>query len=172
MTSALHPGTRIIALDLHPQRYGYAVLETPADLLDWGVRRRYRSEKPRGEASLCRRLRSLLETWRPSVMVIKEPSKQGMVRMRKLVAGLLLEARRCRIPVHRFQEQAFRNAFSGADRITKYAIASTLLEHFPFLASALPPKRRIWESQDYQMHMFAAVALALAASSQLHATNR
>jgi hypothetical protein len=50
--------------------------------------------------------------------------------------------------------------------LTNYAIASTLLEHFPFLAFALPPKRRIWESEDYRMGIFAAVALALAASGE------
>jgi len=55
--------------------------------------------------------------------------------------------------------------------MTKYAMASMLVRQFPFLAAMLPPKRRIWESEDYRMHIFAAVALALATSSQLHTTN-
>jgi hypothetical protein len=86
--------------------------------------------------------------------------------MRKLFAGLVAEVRRCRIPVRRVPERAVRSAFSDKNRITKHAMASTLLEHFPFLASVPPPKRRIWESEDYRMSIFAAVALALAASGQ------
>ena len=158
MTKALHPGARILALDPHPQRYGYAVLETPAELLDWGVKRRYRKEKSRGESSLCRRLRSLLEVSRPALVLIKEPSNPRTLRMRKLFAGLVAEVRRCRIPVRRVPERAVRSAFSDKSRITKYAMASTLLEHFPFLASAPPPRRRIWESEDYRMSMLVATA--------------
>jgi len=30
--------TRVLALDLHPRRFGYVVLEGPERLLDWGVR--------------------------------------------------------------------------------------------------------------------------------------
>ena len=148
------------------------MLEAPATLLDWGVKRRYRKEKSPGETSLCRRLRSLLEVWRPSLVVTKAISKPMTARTQRLLAGLLAEARRCRIPVHRFPEQAIRGAFSGENRTTKHTRASTMLDHFPFLASTLPPKRRIWESEDYRMSMLDAIALALAASGQRHTANR
>jgi hypothetical protein len=164
MTRTLRPVTRVLALDLHPQRYGYAVLETPAELLDWGVKRRYRKKQSRGERPLCKRLQSLLDLWRPSLVVVTEPPKSPPARMRQLLTDVIEEVRHCRIPVRYLSPQVLREAFSDEDRITKYAIASMLLEHFPFLASVLPPKRRIWESEDYRMSMFAAVAVALAAS--------
>ena len=89
MTRALRPGARILALDLHPQRYGYAVLETPANLLDWGVRRGCRPRESKRPASMQRGLRTLLEIWRPSLVVVSEPSRHWTVRIRKRWADLL-----------------------------------------------------------------------------------
>ena len=166
MRRALRPATRILALDLHPQRYGYAVLETPAELLDWGVKRRRRKENPRGGASLRKGLRSLLDMWQPSLVVIKELSKHRTARMRKLLAGVVGKVRHCRIPVRCLSQCTILRAFGNQSHTTKYATASVLLQHFPFLASALPSPRRAWESEHYRMSMFAAVALALAASGQ------
>jgi hypothetical protein len=41
-----------------------------------------------------------------------------------------------------------------------------LVRQFPFLASTLPPLRKMWQSDDYRMGMFAAAALAVAASGR------
>jgi hypothetical protein len=169
---ALRPGARILALDPHPQRYGYAVLETPTELLDWGVKRRYRKEKSRGESSLCRRLRSLLDVWQPSLLVVTEPLKSTQARMRKPLTDVIEETCHRNIPLCCISQQALREAFSDENRVTKYSIASMLLEHFPFLASRLPPRRRIWQSEDYRMSMLDAIALALVASGQRHPANR
>ena len=42
--------TRILALDLHPRSLGYVMIESPTKLLDWGVCRSYRKQKPPGGA--------------------------------------------------------------------------------------------------------------------------
>lgn len=172
MRRILRPGRRILALDLHPQRYGYAVLETPSDLLDWGVRRRYREHEPRRGPSMYKALRSLLEVWQPSLVVIKEPTRHRKARMKKLLTGLLAEVRHCRIPIRRISERAIQATFGDGGCMTKYAMASGLLGLFPFLAFMLPPRRRIWESEHYRMSMFAAVALALAACVRSCTTNQ
>ena len=169
MKRALHASARILAIDLHPQRYGYAVLETPLELLDWGVKRRYRKQNRPGRYSLCGRLGSLLKMWSPSLVAIKEPPKPHTARIRNLLAGLIAEVGPYRIPVRCVPDEAPRRAFSDSDRLTKHAMASSLLKHFPFLASALPPKRKIWESENYRMSIFVAAALALAISRRLTA---
>ena len=51
---------RILALDLHPRRFGYVVLESPGKLLDWGVRRSYRKTNQHPEVLVEGRLRPLL----------------------------------------------------------------------------------------------------------------
>jgi hypothetical protein len=148
------------------------VLETPAELLDWGVKRRRHKDGPRGGAWVRNGLPSLLAMWQPSLVVIKEPSKHKTARMQRLLAGITREAGQRRIPVRCLPERAIRRAVGNESHVTKYAMASILCRHFPFLASALPSPRRAWESEDYRMNMFAAVALALAASGQRHTINR
>ncbi|MBZ5722933.1 MAG: hypothetical protein LAO03_21540 [Acidobacteriia bacterium] len=86
--------------------------------------------------------------------------------MRKLLTEAIEKLGHRRISMRCLSRRGIRKAFSNEGRITKYAIASMLIEHFPFLASRLPRKRRIWESEDYRMSMFAAVALVLAASGR------
>jgi hypothetical protein len=167
----LNSGSRILALDVHPQSYGYAVLETPANLLDWGVRRGYRPRESKRPPSMQGGLRTLLEIWRPSLVVVSEPSRHWTVRTRKRWADLLKEVRRLRIPVRRLTTWAVRNAFDERRRLTKYLIASMLVMQFPFLAATLPPPRKIWKSEDYRMGIFGAVALAIAGCGPKHGGN-
>ncbi|MFI5093754.1 MAG: hypothetical protein ACHQIK_09955 [Candidatus Acidiferrales bacterium] len=130
------------------------------------MKRRRHKDNHRGDTWVRKGLASLLDRWQPSLVVIKEPSKHTTARMRRLLAGITREARKCRIPVRCLPERAIRRAIGNESRVTKYAMASILCQHFPFLAAALPSPRRAWESEDYRMNMFAAVALALAASGQ------
>lgn len=165
MMKTLPSGARILALDLHPQRFGYAVLETPADLLDWGIRRHYRKHGRFSDLSMCVRLRSLLQIWRPSLAVVKELSGYRAARTKMRQAGLFREIRRCRIPIWRVTERDVQSVLDSST-LTKYATACILVQQFPFLASTLPPQRKIWASEDYRMGIFAAVRLALAGSGR------
>src|SRR5712692_9783827 len=64
--------TRVLAIDLHPRRFGYVIVENPDKLLDWGVRS-CRRKGNSADVLIRRRLRPLLELWRPSVVVLREP---------------------------------------------------------------------------------------------------
>jgi len=44
----------------------------------------------------------------------------------------------------------------------KYEIACAVAERLPELASKLPPKRKIWQSEDYRMSIFDATAVGVA----------
>ncbi len=159
----LSAGSRILALDLHSQRYGYAVLEAPANLLDWGVRRRYSTRKLRTPSSMQKSLRLLLDMWRPSLVLIKNAApKPRNARIRKRLANLLNEMRRRRIPIYRITERKVQAAFGEGKYVTSYAAACMLVQEYPFLAATLPPPRKVFESEDYRMGIFAAIALALA----------
>jgi hypothetical protein len=171
MRRASRPGTIILSLDLHPQRYGYAVLETPENLLDWGVRRRHRSRQSRKTSDLRRSLQMLLQIWLPSLVLIRQPSTHRNVRTQKYWIGLLDEARRCHIRIRHTTDSEVRSAF-GVPGATKYAIAQLLVKKFPFLASTLPPPRKIWCSEDYRMNILAAAATALAGSTKWTLKNR
>ncbi|MDG7002208.1 MAG: hypothetical protein JRN15_24175, partial [Nitrososphaerota archaeon] len=49
---------------------------------------------------------------------------------------------------------------------TKYQIASTIAQMFPELRLKLPPKRRPWQTEHYNIAIFDAISLALAYRSQ------
>jgi hypothetical protein len=166
MTRALFPPARILALDVHPTRYGYAVLELPAELLDWGVRRQYLRNAPRSVNWVRKSFRDLLDRWRPSLIVTKELSKPATSRLKRISASLVAEARCFGIPVRSVREAAILSTFGGGRFVTKYHMAQMLVQRFSFLAFLLPPLRKIYESQDYRMSIFAAVALALTAIAQ------
>src|SRR5207302_7260427 len=66
--------TRVLALDLHPRSFGYAVVEGPDRLLDWGVRSNRRPDNST-DALIRKRLQPLLDLWRPSVLVLHNPAR-------------------------------------------------------------------------------------------------
>ena len=152
--------TRVLALDLHPRRFGYVVLEGPDRLLDWGVR----SHRRKGNSSdvlIQTRLRPLLELWRPTFLVIhgarQMPSRKNLLRER-LLEGVAAEAKNYRIRVQILKKRPT----DRAEKLTKYERAREVVKRFPVLNQRLPPERKPWESEDYRMSMFAAAALATA----------
>ncbi len=54
-----------------------------------------------------------------------------------------------------------RKQFPGRER-NKYGIAVALSDRFPELADRVPAKRKPWQSEDYRMSIFDAMALGLA----------
>ena len=155
---------RILALDLHPRSFGYVVAESPSRLLDWGVSSDRRKHGA-GNVLVLKRLRQLLDLWRPAALVLHNPSKKSRrpsPKKDRLLERIVTEARSRRIIVRVSVERA---ADQG-EILTKYENARRVAEHFPVLRRELPPKRRAWESEHYRMSIFAAAALAMA---QLHA---
>jgi len=152
--------TRVLALDLHPRRFGYVVVEVPDRLLDWGVCS-YRRKGNSSEVLIQRRLRPLLELWRPKFLVIhgarQIPPRKHLLRER-LLKGVAVEAKNYRARVQIIKKRPT----DRAEKITKYERAREVVKHFPVLTQKLPPERKPWESEDYRMSMFAAAALAMA----------
>jgi hypothetical protein len=148
--------TRVLALDLHPRRFGYVVVESPDRLLDWGVRSH--RHKRGSTIELIRRLRSLLELWSPSVLVIRGSrqtrSRKGVGRGR-LFRRMLAQARNRHVGVRILKQRAT----DLAETLPKYERAATAATRFPVLAQRLPPKRKPWESEHYSMSMFEALGL-------------
>jgi hypothetical protein len=155
----------VLALDLHPRRFGYVVLEGPDRLLDWGVRSCRRKGKP-VDVLLHKRLRPLLELWGPSVIVLNDPlgrARRANPRRDGSLRQIAIEAKRRRILVRTLKPE--RTEIQG-ERLTLHENARRVAERFPVLRRKLPPKRRAWESEHYRMSIFTAAALAIAPGSQ------
>src|SRR5437879_2754155 len=149
---------RILALDLHPCSFGYVVIESPTNLLDWGVC----SSRQKGavsDALVRKRLRRLLDLWRPAVLVFNTLSSvtpKSNHRSKRLLKQIETEARKHRIPVRILEDNPVGNQ---GENLTKYENARRVAEHFPVLTRELPPKRRAWESEHYRMSIFTAASL-------------
>src|SRR5437867_2609684 len=146
---------RILALDLHPRSFGYVVVESPSRLLDWGVSS-YRGKHGTANVLVRKRLRQLLDLWRPAALVLHNPVKKSRRPKDGLTEWIVTEAKSRRIIV-RVPEK--RSAEYQGKILTKYENARRVAEHFPVLTRELPPKRRAWESEHYRMSIFDAAAL-------------
>jgi hypothetical protein len=151
---------RVLALDVHPQNFGFVVFNGPNRLLDLGVR----SFRPGANAVKippAKKLLALLDEFTPSAVVIRKRVTERSGRKPKLLTIIERQARRRRIPVRFITSRNVNRAFVGFES-NKYQVASVLAKQFPALASKLPPKRKCWESEVYRMGIFDAAALGVA----------
>ncbi len=145
--------TRILALDIHPRTFGYAVMESPAKLLDWGVRRSYQKTKRHPGVLVGGRLRPLLKIWRPGAVVIRIGDRRNKEvqslrkHMRKEAGATLF------LPLTNA-----RDYYLGRG---KYQRAVEMASRFPEIGWKLPPKRKLGDSEHYSMSIFEALAIAV-----------
>jgi len=125
--------TRVLALDLHPRRFGYVVLEGPDRLLDWGVCS-YRHKGNSSDVLIQRRLRPLLALWRPTLLIIggtrQMPPRQKLpekVSQRSCGGG----QGSCTCP------DIKKWPTDRAEKLTKHQRAQAVIERFPVLAQTL-----------------------------------
>ncbi len=151
---------RIIAFDIRPHSFGFAILEGPNELLDYGVRS-FRSGMNTVQVPPMQKLVTLLDDFQPHA-VVRNRCASNRNNWASLVTRILeQEARKRRISVASMDRGTVRKLFVGNDR-NKHEIASALAQRFPVLASKLPPKRKCWQSEDYRMSIFDAAALGTA----------
>ena len=162
-----HPSlSRVLALDLHPRHFGYVVVESPQRLLDWGGRS-YRCKGNSADVLIRKRLRPLLELWRPSLLLIHHPRQTGPKRndfQINFCKRIVTEAKNHRVSVRTLTKTP-KQGPSG--KPTKYENARRAAGHFSVLRWKLPPKRKPWESEDYRMSMFTAAAAAFTTSGAI-----
>ena len=149
-----HPSqTRILALDLHPRRFGYVVMERRERLLDWGVKRSYRKTTNHPEV-LVRRLRSLLKLWAPDTVLTrigvqrKTDVRAVFRRIKKEVSATSF------VPIKTSPDHYLGRG--------KYERAVAVAARFPEINWKLPPKRKLGDSEHYSMSIFEALQIAAA----------
>ena len=155
---------QVLALDIRSRSFGFAVFEGPNHLLDWGVRS-FRSGVNAVKLPPSKKLLALLDEFAPSAVVIGKPEPGRNRKRAPLLATIQRVAKYRRIPVRLVSRQAIERAFAGAAR-NKYQIACTVAQRLPELATRLPPKRKIWQSEDYRTSIFDAAALGVAYCSR------
>lgn len=151
---------RVLAIDPTSRGFGFAVLEGPERLLDWGVAQARRNK----HAQCLARIADLIRYYEPAAIVAEDGTGQGSRRCLRVLL-LLRDARKLavknQIVMRSFSRSKVRRTFSEEKALTKYQIAKIIAGRFPELVPRLPPFRKSWMSEDDRMSIFDALALAL-----------
>lgn len=152
---------RILAVDPCTKGFGFAILEGPENLIDWGVKEVNGNDK---NARCVERIEDLIAYYQPDIIVVEDFTGKGSrrcVRIQDLIRDIARLAEQKRLRARRFSRSSVRESFSQFGASTKNEIATAIGKHFAELAPRVPPFRKCWMSEDYRMSIFDAVALAL-----------
>jgi hypothetical protein len=151
-----------LALAVHRRKIGYAVLEGPSRLLDWGVTRCTAARNHRCTA-VPQRLVSLLSFYQPRFVALKLVKVRGRdtERVEAVGAAIQRECAERSTRLFRVDASAVRSFFAAHSCKTRVQIAQVLGEWFLELAWHVPPKREPWQSDSHNMPSFEAVAVGI-----------
>jgi Holliday junction resolvasome RuvABC endonuclease subunit len=139
---------------------GFAVLEGPTSLLDWGIKD-VRKDRDKNAPRVAKQL---LISYQPDILVLEDPSGKDShkrPRIRRLIPRIHRFATAESVETHRFGRQTIRQCFADAGASTKEQIATVIAARLPELQPHLPPKRKFWVTEHRRMGVFDAAALAL-----------
>lgn len=152
---AIHPSTK---------GFGYALLEDRERLVDWGVK----SVGKEKNAECLVKLKEMIGFFQPSVIVLEDYGEsRRAVRIRNLGQEIIALAKTHKVKAVLFPRAQVQQVFFGDGKGTKHMMAEIMAQKFPEeLGERLPSKRKSWESEDYRMGIFGALALALTLVTQ------
>ncbi|MGH9417026.1 MAG: hypothetical protein ACRD01_10405 [Terriglobales bacterium] len=147
---------RVLALDVHARRAGFALLESPHRLVDWGML--YFEDRDRSPA---RQAAALIELTRPERIVLVTPANQTLARRRvqKMVVTLTRAASASHVRLVVFSR---RDVLSVLGVRRRHAAAVLVAQRFPALAPRLPRPRRTQDNEHPAMCLFDAASAGLA----------
>ena len=152
---------RVVGVDPASRGVGFAILEGPSELIDWGVK-----GCPENTNAQClAMLDALVAQYAPDILVLEDPDAKDCrrgKRVRELLRTIIQAADRLGLGVKRVSHAELGAAFPEDGPMTKVRIAETVTTRFPELWPQLPAERKPWESEAYAMAIFDAVALAMA----------
>lgn len=156
----MEPVKRVLAIDPYSRGVGFAVLEGPECLIDWGLRTTRRADN----AKAVRVIEKLIDRFQPDVLALEDWDSAGSRRCGR-VQNLLdriaaAEGKRALVRLITLHE--IRAIGPLPHTGTKYGRACFVAERFPELQPFLPPFRKLWMPEDGRMAIFDAVSFAVA----------
>jgi Holliday junction resolvasome RuvABC endonuclease subunit len=161
MSRAYTKGICVLAIDPFTRGFGFAVLEGPNRLIDWGVK----ETKKDKSARTLKLIDDLIDVYLPSVIVVEDYAGKGSRRCQRiesLINDISKLASKRQIKVRSFFRARVKQTFSECGASNKQEIAIAIANRFPELAPRLPRFRKPWMSEDYRMSIFDSVAFAIA----------
>lgn len=151
---------RVLAIQPTSRGFGFAVLESSENLVDWGVKATKGDKRKQTLAKVA----DLIGHYKPNVIAMEDcegPDSRRSDRVRSLLDEIMELAEGQKIKVKKLTVRKVKKAIAGSDRVTKREIAKILVERFSELSNRLPGYRKPWMSEDYRMSIFDALAIGL-----------
>jgi Holliday junction resolvasome RuvABC endonuclease subunit len=151
---------RVLAIALSTRGLGFAVFDGQ-EFVNWGEKR---VEAAKNAGSLAK-VEKLIADHQPEVIVLEDASakdSQRAPRIRVLSNKVIALAASRNVRVELFSHEQVKQVFFSTGKGTKHAIAEMIANRFSEeLGFLLPPKRKLYTSEDARMAIFDAAALAL-----------
>src|SRR3989442_3800995 len=122
----------VLAIDPCTRGFGFAILEGPERLVDWGVK----ETKKNKNARTLKLIEELIDRFQPSLIVVEDYAGKGSRRCRRiqeLINDISKLASKRKIKVRSFSRIKVKQAFSEAGASNKQEIAVTIANRFPEL---------------------------------------
>jgi hypothetical protein len=151
---------RVLAVDPFSRGVGFAVLEGPASLIDWGIRTTGRADNAKASLVIDR----LIDRYRPDVLALEDWDSAGSRRCGRVQTLLdrIAAAEGKRVLVRLITRMQIRTIAPLPLTSTKQGRAQFLADRFPELQPFLPPVRKPWMPEDDRMAIFDALSFAVA----------
>jgi hypothetical protein len=149
---AIYPITRGVA---------FVLMKSPLAPIDWGIKGAAGRDK---NAFFLKTVATLIDLHQPDVILLEDPTSPRLrraPRIERLTRAVESLAKDQQIDVHRYNRPAVQQCFAQFGARTRYEIAVTIATRVPAFERFLPPKRKLWMSEDARMGIFQAAALAL-----------
>lgn len=155
---------RLLACELRASKLGFAILESSATLLDWGIRS-FSEDRERLKSAVVDRIGILIAFYKPSAIVVRLRQYHSLTENANFMTALGAmrgEARRARIKFVVLTATQVTHHFSSQGQVTKHGIAATVAQRYPELSWKLPRRRKSYQSEPPVMLIFDAVANGVA----------
>jgi len=152
-----------IVLAIYPTTYGIAfvLMKSPLAPIDWGIKGVPGRDK---NALLLKKVSALLDANQPDVVVLEEPTEPRVrrsPRIERLTRAIEFLAQEQVIDVKRYSRSIVQDCFIQLGARTRYETAVAIASRILAFERFLPPRRKLWMSEDVRMGIFGAAALAL-----------
>lgn len=140
--------------------FGFVYMENARKLLDYGAVR----INPISNRKVLEKIKQSLDYFRPSIVILLDPegkSSRTGSRVKELIKKIVALAAELNLPVVQYSRDQIKDVFEQFGANTKYGISQVLLKEFTELQNKSPKERKLWASEDRNMTIFDALALAL-----------
>jgi len=149
-------------LALFPNRWGigYAIFNTPKDLVDFGIG----YVQPVNNKRSIARVKKYLDYFKPDIVLIRNiPSSsiKKCKRTNKLISAISKIVQSEGLSIHQYSRSQIKDVFQQFDVSSKFEISKKIIEWFPYLESRAIPKRKKWMTENSNMGVFDAISLGI-----------